>query len=153
MIPAAFVTLDRLPLTTNGKLDRRALPAPEWDTAIQAGYQEPRTDAERVIAGIWAEVLGVARVGAHDSFFQLGGDSILSIQVTARLRAAFGVQLSPRALFTHPTIAELAAQLPAAPGQDPGRRDQDRPGNSPRRQAAAAVVRPAAPVVPQRLRA
>ena len=119
MIPAAFVTLDRLPLTTNGKLDRRALPAPEWDTAIQAGYQEPRTDAERVIAGIWAEVLGVARVGAHDSFFQLGGDSILSIQVTARLRAAFGVQLSPRALFTHPTIAELAAQLPAAPGQTP----------------------------------
>jgi amino acid adenylation domain-containing protein/non-ribosomal peptide synthase protein (TIGR01720 family) len=118
MIPAAFVTLASLPLTTNGKLDRRALPAPERDGAASAGYQEPRAGAEQVIAGIWAEVLGADRVGAHDNFFELGGDSILSIQVTARLRAAFGVQLSPRALFTHPTVARLAAQLPLARDED-----------------------------------
>jgi amino acid adenylation domain-containing protein/non-ribosomal peptide synthase protein (TIGR01720 family) len=112
MLPAAFVTLDALPLTPAGKLDRRALPAPEYETG--AGYAEPRTAAERELAAIWAEVLGLGRVGRHDSFFELGGDSILSIQVVSRARAALGVDISPRALFTTPTIAGLAGTLPTA---------------------------------------
>ncbi len=111
MVPAAFVTLDRLPLSTNGKVDRRALPAPDWGTG--AGHVAPRTDAERVLAGIWAAVLDVPEVGVEDDFFDLGGDSLLSIRVTARMRTAFGVDVSPRMLFDSPTIAALAATLPA----------------------------------------
>src|SRR2546427_12437212 len=113
MVPSAFVVLDALPLSPNGKLDRRALPAPDPSALMGAGYVAPRTDAERALAGIWAEVLGVAQVGVEDNFFELGGDSILSIQVVSRARAAFGVDISPRALFTTPTVAGLAAALPA----------------------------------------
>ncbi|MBV9059576.1 MAG: amino acid adenylation domain-containing protein, partial [Pseudonocardiales bacterium] len=111
MVPAAFVTLDELPLTVNGKLDRKALPTPEF-SAGTAGYVAPRTEAEQVVAQIWAQVLGVDRVGATDNFFELGGDSILSIRVTSRLRATFGPDLSPRAVFAHPTVADLAAAIP-----------------------------------------
>ena len=85
MIPATFTTLDALPLTPSGKLDRRALPAPGRDPAT-AGYAPPRTPAEKAIAAIWADVLGTARVGIHDNFFELGGDSILSIQIASRAR-------------------------------------------------------------------
>ncbi|MGH3799015.1 MAG: amino acid adenylation domain-containing protein, partial [Pseudonocardiaceae bacterium] len=109
LLPSAFVLLDELPLTINGKLDRRALPAPTWDASSSAGYVAPRTEAEAAVAEVWAEVLGVERVGVADNFFELGGDSILSIRVASRLRAAFGVDLSPRAVFTHATVAELAA--------------------------------------------
>ncbi len=116
MVPAAFVVLDALPLTGNGKVDRRALPAPGEDTAA---YTAPRTEAETVVAGILADVLGLNRVGIHDNFFELGGDSILSIRVTARLRSEFGVPLSPRVVFTAPTVARLAAQLPARPACGP----------------------------------
>ncbi|MGH3593361.1 MAG: condensation domain-containing protein, partial [Pseudonocardiaceae bacterium] len=112
MVPAAFVVLDALPLNANGKLDRRALPAPEWGGDTE-GYVAPRTEVEAVMARIWAEVLGVERVGVGDNFFELGGDSILSIRVASRLRAAFDVEMSPRAVFTHSTIAELAAAIPA----------------------------------------
>ncbi|MDQ2881213.1 MAG: amino acid adenylation domain-containing protein, partial [Actinomycetota bacterium] len=114
MVPAAFVMLDELPLNSNGKLDRRALPAPDVSAAMVSGYVAPRTDVEGVLAGIWAEVLGVARVGIEDNFFELGGDSILSIRVASRLRAAFSVDLSPRAMFTHSTVAQLAAAIPAS---------------------------------------
>ncbi len=114
MIPATFTALDALPLTANGKLDRRALPHPERDAT--AGYVAPRTPAEQAIAAIWAGVLGLDQVGIHDNFFELGGDSILSIQITSRLRAALGADLSPRVIFTSPTIAGLAAVIP---GQDP----------------------------------
>ncbi|HWG99355.1 MAG TPA: condensation domain-containing protein, partial [Pilimelia sp.] len=113
MVPAAFVTLDALPVSPNGKVDRRALPAPAPETAGAADHDPPATAAERAVAEIWAEVLGVERVGATDNFFALGGDSILSIQITSRLRAAFGVPVSPRALFTTPTVRGLAATLPA----------------------------------------
>ncbi|HMC08975.1 MAG TPA: condensation domain-containing protein, partial [Actinomycetota bacterium] len=113
MVPQAFVTLDELPLTPNGKVNRKALPAPDLSALAAVGYVAPRTDAERALAGIWAEVLGVAQVGVEDNFFELGGDSILSIQVVSRARAAFGVDISPRALFTTPTVAGLAAALPA----------------------------------------
>jgi amino acid adenylation domain-containing protein/non-ribosomal peptide synthase protein (TIGR01720 family) len=111
MVPAGFMTLEELPLTPSGKLDRRALPAPSstLDTGIR--YVAPRTSAEAVLAGIWAEVLGVERPGVEDSFFDLGGDSILSIQVISRARAALGAELSPRQLFDTPTIAGLAAAV------------------------------------------
>ncbi|MFJ8477263.1 non-ribosomal peptide synthase/polyketide synthase [Kitasatospora sp. NPDC094011] len=108
MLPAAFVTVPELPLTANGKLDRGRLPAPDWSTAGGAAHRAPRTEAERALAGIWADLLGVERVGVDDDFFLLGGDSILSIQVVSRARAA-GLALSPRDLFRHPTVAALAA--------------------------------------------
>ncbi|WP_172381755.1 non-ribosomal peptide synthetase [Streptomyces sp. MNP-20] len=108
MVPAAFVTVPELPLTANGKVDRGRLPAPDWSAAGDTAYRPPRTEAERVLSGIWADLLGVDRVGADDNFFTLGGDSILSIQVVSRARAA-GLGLTPRDLFRHPTVAALAA--------------------------------------------
>ncbi|MGH3936026.1 MAG: amino acid adenylation domain-containing protein, partial [Pseudonocardiaceae bacterium] len=113
LVPSAFVVLDALPLNPNGKLDRRALPTPEGGGRSGAVYVAPCTEAEAAVAEVWAEVLGVQRVGAQDNFFELGGDSILSIRVASRLRAAFGVDLSPRAVFTHSTVAELAGAIPA----------------------------------------
>ncbi|MGO1054910.1 non-ribosomal peptide synthase/polyketide synthase [Crossiella sp. CA198] len=107
MVPAAFLLLDRLPLSRNGKLDRRALPAPDFAALAQTGYVAPRTETEQVLAQVWAEVLGLPRVGAADNFFALGGDSILSIQVVSRARQA-GLGLMPRDLFRAQTIADLA---------------------------------------------
>ncbi|MFE9746688.1 non-ribosomal peptide synthase/polyketide synthase [Saccharothrix saharensis] len=116
LVPSAVVVLDDLPLSPSGKLDRRALPEPD----LTGGFVAPRTDAERVVADVLADVLGLDRVGALDDFFRLGGDSILSIRVTSRLRAAFGVQLSPRAVFEHPTVSGLASAIStgAGSGQD-----------------------------------
>ncbi|MER7491263.1 non-ribosomal peptide synthase/polyketide synthase [Streptomyces pharetrae] len=113
MVPAAFVTLAELPLTANGKVDRRRLPEPEWSAAADTAHRAPRTEAERVLAGIWAELLGVERVGLDDHFFMLGGDSIVSIQVVSRARTA-GLALTPRDLFRHPTLADLAAAATGA---------------------------------------
>ncbi|HEX2079053.1 MAG TPA: amino acid adenylation domain-containing protein, partial [Longimicrobium sp.] len=114
MVPGVFVVLDRLPLTPVGKVDRAALPAPE-----RAGpgrdYVAPRDATEALLAGIFAQVLKRERVGIHDPFFELGGDSIISIQVVARARAA-GLHLLPRQLFEHPTVAELAAVCGQAEG-------------------------------------
>jgi amino acid adenylation domain-containing protein/non-ribosomal peptide synthase protein (TIGR01720 family) len=117
MVPSAFMVLDRLPLSPNGKLDRRALPEPP---TIVSGTEQvaARTDTEQVLAGIWADVLGLQRVGVDDSFVDLGGDSILSAQVLARVRTTFGVGLSARAVFDASTVAELAALLPAGPAAD-----------------------------------
>ncbi|NUT51344.1 MAG: amino acid adenylation domain-containing protein, partial [Saccharothrix sp.] len=108
MVPAAFVALDGLPLTANGKLDRVALPAPERDAVTSGAYVAPRTETEEAIAAIWADVLGVERVGVEDSFFTLGGDSIRSLHITSRTKAAFGVDLSPRDVLTARTISSLA---------------------------------------------
>ncbi|MFB7122158.1 non-ribosomal peptide synthase/polyketide synthase [Kitasatospora sp. NPDC056273] len=114
MLPAAFVTLPELPITANGKVDRRRLPAPDWSAAGgDRPHRAPGTDRERLLAAIWAELLGVERVGLDDDFFLLGGDSILSIQVVSRARAA-GLALSPRDLFRHPTVAALAAAAGSA---------------------------------------
>jgi amino acid adenylation domain-containing protein/non-ribosomal peptide synthase protein (TIGR01720 family) len=117
MVPAAFVFLDALPLMPNGKVDRRALPAPDrTEVAEGAGYVAPRDHAEEVLASIWSQVLGVPQVGIHDNFFALGGDSIISIQIIARA-SQLGLRLTPRQIFQHQTIAELArvaGQAPAA---------------------------------------
>ena len=104
MVPTAVVALETLPLTQNGKLDKRALPAPEYSSG---GYRAPSTLVEEVLAGIYAQVLGLERVGVDDSFFDLGGDSILSMQVAARARAA-GVLCRPRDVFVEQTVARLA---------------------------------------------
>ncbi|MCA1703775.1 MAG: phosphopantetheine-binding protein, partial [Actinobacteria bacterium] len=108
MVPSAFVVLDELPLTPNGKLDRKALPTPDFAAAVGDGYIAPRTDTERVLAGIWAEALGVQRVGIEDDFFELGGDSLRSLQLTSRTKAAFDVALTPRDIRTARTVSALA---------------------------------------------
>lgn len=116
MLPAAFVFLDQFPLTTNGKIDRRALPAPtgERDERYQT-FVPPQTPTEQDLATVWAEVLGIDRVGIHDNFFDLGGDSILSIQVLAAAQAK-GYHLTLAELFQHQTIAELASVVKVAVG-------------------------------------
>jgi acyl-coenzyme A synthetase/AMP-(fatty) acid ligase/acyl carrier protein len=113
MVPAAFVAVDSIPLTPNGKTDRRALPAPERAGPAEA-YVAPRTPAEERVAAIWAEVLGVERVGVYDNFFEHGGHSLRATQVVSRVRAAFGVDdLSLRHLFDAPTVADFAAGVEA----------------------------------------
>ncbi|WP_414945171.1 non-ribosomal peptide synthase/polyketide synthase [Amycolatopsis sp. cmx-11-32] len=120
MIPAAFVRLDRFPLNANGKIDRHALPAPDFGrTAVRTA---PATEAERALAGIWADVLGVSEIDAEANFFELGGDSILSIQVVSRARRA-GLILLPHDVFRHPTLAALAAHS----GGDAGPRAEQGP--------------------------
>ncbi|MGE0127963.1 MAG: amino acid adenylation domain-containing protein [Blastocatellales bacterium] len=115
MTPAAFVMLDALPLTENGKLDRRALPAPDAARPeLEEAYAAPRNVREETLAKIWAGVLGLERIGIHDNFFELGGDSILSIQIIARANQA-GLRLTPKQVFQCQTIAELAAAAVAAP--------------------------------------
>ena len=113
MLPAAIVLLPALPLTAHGKLDRRALPAPERDAAA-AAYAPPCTEAERLLAGLWAEQLGVERVGRDDSFFELGGHSLLATRLFARLRRTLGMDLPLAALFEEPTLSQFAARVEAA---------------------------------------
>ncbi|WP_414544485.1 amino acid adenylation domain-containing protein [Nostoc sp. CCY0012] len=115
MLPSSFVMLDALPLMLNGKLDRRALPAPDWTRPeLEASFIAPRTLEEQLLADIWAEVLGVERVGVQDNFFELGGDSILSIQIVSRAKEV-GLCLTPMQLFHHHTIAQLTAVATKTP--------------------------------------
>ncbi|PYC71878.1 non-ribosomal peptide synthetase [Streptomyces tateyamensis] len=111
MVPAGYAVLDTLPLTPNGKLDRAALPDPGPDTAAAREFRAPDSDAEVLVAEIWQEVLGVARAGALDDFFALGGDSLLVTRVAARLRAAVGLEIQVRDVFEQPTLAALAARI------------------------------------------
>jgi amino acid adenylation domain-containing protein len=114
MVPSAFVVLEKLPLTANNKIDRKALPAPDAVAAEPRAYEEPTGPVAQAIAAIFAEVLRAPRVGARDGFFELGGHSLLATAVIARVRAAFGVELPLRALFEAPTPSELGARVDAA---------------------------------------
>jgi amino acid adenylation domain-containing protein len=110
MVPAAFVLLAALPLTPNGKVDRQALPAPDRQRA-EEGYRSPRTPVEELLAGIWAELLGVERVGASSNFFDLGGHSLLAVRVMGRIEHVFGVTVPISALFEAPTVEQLAGMI------------------------------------------
>jgi amino acid adenylation domain-containing protein len=122
MVPSLFVFLEALPLSQNGKVDRRALSAMELASPTPAfEYVEPNTDTEKIVAGIWAEVLGLDRVGLYDPFFQLGGHSLLGTQVISRVRDIYPFEVPLLALFKAPTVAELAHEierLGAVAGQD-----------------------------------
>ncbi len=112
MIPSAFVTLDVLPTTSSGKVDRKALPAPDWNTASLRGeFVAPCAGTEQQLAAIWSEVLEIDRVGAEDNFFDLGGNSLLALRLVSRVRAAFSLDLPLVTLFTAPTVAGLAAAV------------------------------------------
>ncbi|AFY89165.1 non-ribosomal peptide synthetase [Chroococcidiopsis thermalis] len=108
MVPSVFVPLKELPLTNNGKVNTKALPAPEQVRAASGTFVPPTTPTEKLLADIWTQVLRVERLGIHDNFFELGGDSILSIQIIAKANQA-GLQLIPKQMFDHQTIAKLAA--------------------------------------------
>ncbi|MEU5837255.1 amino acid adenylation domain-containing protein [Streptomyces diacarni] len=115
MIPTAFHTIAAFPLTTNGKLDRGALPAPTRQDSVDAAYTAPEGSAEEAIAAIWREVLGVEQIGAHDDFFELGGDSLSVVRVLSRMRAALGLWFSVAEFFAVPTVRALARRR-AKPG-------------------------------------
>ncbi len=121
MLPAAVLVLEALPLSPNGKVDRRALPEPDLSRPdMSENYVAPRTLVEEVLAGIWAEVLRLGRVGTQDNFFELGGNSLLATQVISRMRAAFKVELPLRSLFEAPRIAQLAEKIQAGQKASPG---------------------------------
>ena len=115
MVPSAVVTIDALPLTVSGKLDKRALPAPDYSDTNS--YRAPTNAVEEILAGIFAHVLGVERVGVDDSFFDLGGDSLLAMRLTAAVSSGLNADLSVRVVFDAPTVAQLAPRL----GQGRGR--------------------------------
>jgi acyl carrier protein len=117
MVPSAFVMLDTMPLTANGKVDRRALPVP--DTRASTNSQDfvaPRTPTEKTLAAIWTEVLRRDGVGIHQDFFALGGHSLLATQVISRIRTTLSLELPLRASFEHRTIAELAKAIDETSG-------------------------------------
>jgi amino acid adenylation domain-containing protein len=138
MVPATFTWLDALPVRANGKVDRGALPAPRFDMPSPRAYVAPRDPYEQRLSDLWAEVLGLDRVGVEDNFFELGGDSIKAIQVATRARA-HGVPLTPRLLFLHQTIAELALAVASA-GDPIARESVDEPSDSGLEMTAAQIA-------------
>jgi len=133
MMPAAFVTLAALPLTANGKVDRRALPAPRRGDERAREQAPPRTTTEQLLAGIWTQLLGLPRVARHDDFFALGGHSLLASQLIARVRETFALDLPLQTVFEMPALASLAARIDTARGSHraapPLRRRARRPGD------------------------
>ena len=119
MIPSSFVFLTELPLTRNGKIDRKALPLPDQNRPeLENVFVPATTPVEAALSAIWADVLKLERVGIYDNFFDLGGHSLLAAQVISRVYAKFNIELPLRTLFEHPTAAGLAAQVTHAQAQD-----------------------------------
>jgi non-ribosomal peptide synthetase component F len=111
MIPSAFVMLEEMPLTVNGKVDRRALPAPDSSRPkLEKVYVAPRNEREEKLAGIWSQVLGLEQVGVHDNFFELGGDSIIIIKIIGKM-TQIGFEVTAKQIHDHPTVAELASAV------------------------------------------
>src|SRR5439155_1662760 len=124
MIPSSFIFLEALPLTTNGKVDRRALPSPDGARPeLKEQFLAPRNRTEEILTQAWSEVLGIAKVGVNDNFFELGGDSIQSIRILSRAQQ-HGLKLSLQQLFQNPTIAGLAALVSGAPVSLPAGSEQ-----------------------------
>ncbi|MEO3715958.1 non-ribosomal peptide synthetase, partial [Roseateles flavus] len=111
MLPAAYVQLAALPLTANGKVDRKALPAPAESDYATRGYEAPQGEVETALAAIWAELLQLERVGRHDNFFELGGHSLMAVQLASRIKDEFDLVLDLQDLFSHPTIAQLEERV------------------------------------------
>ncbi|WP_448332547.1 amino acid adenylation domain-containing protein [Streptomyces sp. DSM 41534] len=136
MVPSAFVLLDTMPVTSGGKIDRKALPAPDLRTVLEVGYVAPRTPEEEAVCRVYTDLLGATRVGIDDDFFALGGHSLIATRVVARLRSALGIAVPLKAVFQQRTPRQLAATLTAAarsgpepelPPLIPTRRDQPIP--------------------------
>ena len=118
MVPAAVTVLDSIPLTRNGKIDRRALPAPSWEKEEASDFLQPRTPTETMVAELWQEILSIERVGAEDNFFNLGGHSLLAARVVTQVRKRMEIAISVRALFEQPTLREFAGALDEAQPKD-----------------------------------
>jgi acyl carrier protein len=119
LVPAAFVVLERLPLTANGKLNRRALPAPDTlRPELEGTYRPPESETEEQLSELWGEILGLERVGVDDRFFELGGHSLLAVQLLSRVRRHFQVEVSLLSFFDNPTIAGMAAVIEGSEEDD-----------------------------------
>ncbi|MEU8694679.1 amino acid adenylation domain-containing protein [Streptomyces sp. NPDC048665] len=132
MTPGWFVFLNEIPLTVNGKIDRKALPKPRHDRSdLGQDYTPPRTEIEQLLVDVWADILGLERIGIHDNFFDLGGHSLLATILITRLRSLFGLEITIREVFSSPTIATLAAQLDISAGhRGPALLGRDRSANA-----------------------